>query len=376
MADMMAGSDLDGDTYSLIRLPALCDRFEPSEPWDARPSDAPKPTEMCTGEALEAARVDSHRSCEVSDRNMRVTADLWQMVGAVTDADRGWGVNSETAIELAYLYMKALDAGKKGIRVEIPQRLMSLYGGVLPACLQLKDKLKGKQFAPPTEGARDRMFVEWESGRLVKEVEDTAFWEDPDLEISPRPLNFSDYVMKWESALDEYKKAVQEISKRFAFGTKEWKSEFNPLVHKYRTLLLEAHSEETRHKLSIEENTVLHEAYALKCVVYRRLKQPPRPAPPDAKCYGCGQLGHYASECPNVEGSKSQRRFFCWLVGGDYLAPGAAAASGSQPAARRAHPRCTTPPGSSSSSASSLGTCRPRTTTPSTSDHIFYCVHR
>ena len=49
---------------------------------------------------------------------------------------------------------------------------------------------------------------------------------------------------------------------------KEWKSEFNPLVHKYRTLLLEAHPEETRHKLSIEENTVLHEAYALKCVVY------------------------------------------------------------------------------------------------------------
>ena len=106
--------------------------------------------------------------------------------------------------------------------------------------MQLKDKLKGKQFAPPTKGARDRMFVEWESGRLVKEVEDTAFWEDPDLDIPRADVpNFSDYFMKWESAFDEYKKAVQEISKRFAFGTKEWKSEFNPLVHKY-TLLLEA----------------------------------------------------------------------------------------------------------------------------------------
>ena len=69
-----------------------------------------------------------------------------------------------------------------------------------------------------------------------------------------------------------------------------------------------------------EENTVLHEAYALKCVVYNRLKQPPRPAPPDAKCYGCGQLGHYATDCPNVEGSRTDRGFFCWLVGGDYLA--------------------------------------------------------
>ena len=43
-------------------------------------------------QALEAARVDSHRSCEVSDCNKRVTADLWQMVGVVTDAD-WWGVN-------------------------------------------------------------------------------------------------------------------------------------------------------------------------------------------------------------------------------------------------------------------------------------------
>ena len=171
------------------------------------------------GEALEAARVDSHRSCEVSDRNMRVTADLWQMVGAVTDADRGWGVNSEAAIELAYLYMKALDAGKKGIRVEIPQRLMSLYGGVLPACLQLKEKLKGKQFAPPTEGARDRMFVEWESGRLVKEVEDTAFWEDPDLEIPRADVpNFSDYYAKWASLFDKYNEAMEKWNNKADAG--------------------------------------------------------------------------------------------------------------------------------------------------------------
>ena len=144
--------------------------------------------------------------------------------------------------------------------------------------LATEGEVEGKQFAPPTEGARDRI-VEWESGRLVKEVEDTRSGRTQTSRSTGPELH--DYVMKWESALDEYKKAVQEISKRFAFGTKEWKSEFNPLVHKYRTLLLEAHSEETRHKLSVEENTVLHEAYALKCDVYRRLKQPPRPAPPE-----------------------------------------------------------------------------------------------
>ena len=85
----------------------------------------------------------------------------------------------------------------------------------------------------------------------------------------------------WESP--EYNEAIQELQ-RLKFGTTAWKSEFTLLIQKYRTLLLEVHPEETRHKLSVEENTVLHEAYALKCM--RK-----------AKVYETGQVEHIISEC-------------------------------------------------------------------------------
>ena len=51
------------------------------------------------------------------------------MVGAVTGTDRGWGVNSETAIELAYLYMKAWTA-RRAFAWRFRSAL-SFYGGVL-----------------------------------------------------------------------------------------------------------------------------------------------------------------------------------------------------------------------------------------------------
>ena len=83
------------------------------------------------------------------------------------------------------------------------------------------------------------MFVEWESGRLVKEVEDTTLWEDQTSTSARRRRTSANTTPSGRHSST----STTRRSKSSNGSNLEPRrgKEFTPLVHKYRTLLLEAH---------------------------------------------------------------------------------------------------------------------------------------
>ncbi|BFG39850.1 hypothetical protein CerSpe_261240 [Prunus speciosa] len=133
VADEMGGGDFDGDLYWVSRNPQLLECFKPSEPWIEASSSTPKVASTSPSELLPDHIEDALIKLFLKTRfepsfAMAEASDSWLAM-----MDRflilGDSSNSEKArvkanmLRLVDLYYEALDAPKKGGKVEVPEEL-------------------------------------------------------------------------------------------------------------------------------------------------------------------------------------------------------------------------------------------------------------
>ncbi|XP_074273775.1 putative RNA-dependent RNA polymerase 5 isoform X2 [Silene latifolia] len=133
MADEIAGGDYDGDMYWVSRDPELLAKFKPSSPWKSCPSSLSSSSRKVDGlsdEVLERELFRLYlRSRFQPSKAMGVAADCWLVY-----MDRLLTLGDECSVEkecvkqkiwkLIDRYYDALDAPKKGIKIEVPPHLM------------------------------------------------------------------------------------------------------------------------------------------------------------------------------------------------------------------------------------------------------------
>ncbi|XP_004288888.1 PREDICTED: probable RNA-dependent RNA polymerase 3-like [Fragaria vesca subsp. vesca] len=144
VADEIAGGDFDGDLYWVSRNPQLLKWYKPSEPWNE-------------GEVA-TQKVDSKRPTELSDEELQAEMfrlflkNRFQPCFATGEAANNWialmdkfltlGDSQEKKdimnkiLRLVDIYYIALDAAKKGVKVEVPKDLK------VPRFPHYMDKLK------------------------------------------------------------------------------------------------------------------------------------------------------------------------------------------------------------------------------------------
>ncbi|XP_021807143.1 probable RNA-dependent RNA polymerase 3 [Prunus avium] len=133
VADEMGGGDFDGDLYWVSRNLQLLEHFKPSEPWIEASSSTPKVASTRPSELLPDHIEDALIKLFLKTRfepsfAMAEASDSWLAM-----MDRflilGDSSNSEKArvkanmLRLVDLYYEALDAPKKGGKVEVPEEL-------------------------------------------------------------------------------------------------------------------------------------------------------------------------------------------------------------------------------------------------------------
>ncbi|KAK9715398.1 hypothetical protein RND81_06G162200 [Saponaria officinalis] len=133
MADEIAGGDYDGDMYWVSKDPELLATFRPSAPWIGCPSSPISSSKKLTGlqdEALERELFRLYLKTRFQpSKAMGVAADCWLMY-----MDRLLTLDDQSSDEkgcvirkinkLIDKYYDALDAPKKGIKIEVPPNLM------------------------------------------------------------------------------------------------------------------------------------------------------------------------------------------------------------------------------------------------------------
>ncbi|KAH9603941.1 hypothetical protein KSS87_019698 [Heliosperma pusillum] len=133
MADEIAGGDYDGDMYWVSRDPELLAKFKPSPAWENCPSSLISSSKKVDGlpeEALERELFRLYlRSRFQPSKAMGVAADCWHvyMDRLLTLGDENSGEKEcvmKKILKLIDKYYDALDAPKKGIKIEVPPHLM------------------------------------------------------------------------------------------------------------------------------------------------------------------------------------------------------------------------------------------------------------
>ncbi|XP_021723566.1 probable RNA-dependent RNA polymerase 5 [Chenopodium quinoa] len=129
MADEIAGGDYDGDMYWVSRNSELLKYFKPSEPWKSNSQLIVNKKSLPSPEALELELIRQYRNTRFHpNKAMGIAADWW-----IVYMDRLLTLGDECADEkvalkekiykLIDLYYDALDAPKKGITINVPERL-------------------------------------------------------------------------------------------------------------------------------------------------------------------------------------------------------------------------------------------------------------
>ncbi|KAM5547583.1 hypothetical protein ABKV19_001859 [Rosa sericea] len=136
VADEIGGGDFDGDLYWVSRNPQLLEWYKPSEPWNEG--------------SISTQKVTSNRPTELSTEDLE--ADMFRLFlknrfqpsFAMSEAANNWlawmdwfltlGDSNEKKdvmdkiLRLVDIYYIALDAAKKGVKVEVPKDLkVSLF---------------------------------------------------------------------------------------------------------------------------------------------------------------------------------------------------------------------------------------------------------
>ncbi|XP_023641475.1 probable RNA-dependent RNA polymerase 3 isoform X1 [Capsella rubella] len=147
LGDEIAGGDFDGDMYFISRNPQLLEHFKPSEPWvsSSKPSkvySGRKPSEL-SHEELEEELFKLFLDARFCKRDViGMAADSWLAI-----MDRFLSLGDESAkkkhksnknlLKLIDIYYDALDAPKKGAKVDLPP---GLQVGTFPHYMEHKKK--------------------------------------------------------------------------------------------------------------------------------------------------------------------------------------------------------------------------------------------
>ncbi|KFK40360.1 hypothetical protein AALP_AA3G363800 [Arabis alpina] len=132
LGDEIAGGDFDGDLYFISRNPELLAHFRPSEPWVSlsTPSQSISTREPCqfSPEDLENELFDMFLKSRFYSSVIGIAADCW-----LTIMDRFLVLGNDGAeekvemrmkmLQLIDIYYDALDAPKKGAKVDLPSEL-------------------------------------------------------------------------------------------------------------------------------------------------------------------------------------------------------------------------------------------------------------
>ncbi|XP_010467917.1 PREDICTED: probable RNA-dependent RNA polymerase 3 isoform X2 [Camelina sativa] len=148
LGDVIAGGDFDGDMYFISRNPQLLEHFKPSEPWvsSSKPSKiycGRKPSEL-SQEELEEELFKLFLNARFCKRDViGMAADSWLAImdGFLTLGDESAKEKYErnkNMLKLFDIYYDALDAPKKGAKVDLPPNLQV---GTFPHYMDHKKKI-------------------------------------------------------------------------------------------------------------------------------------------------------------------------------------------------------------------------------------------
>ena len=221
--DMIAGSDADGDVFTVITNEGLLALLPPEQlqpPWEPRPPSQPavllpKPKDLSIGELTSQMHAHLERCIEGQALTGRV-ATQWK--AACHHHFSQGGAKSERAIELDYLYMLTLDSGKADALPKDFARHLQLQ---LPCHLHKEPKEKDVAEARKKRAERgaervptlERMFWAVEDDEITGFVDEAAcppMFLDPDLLLEG--FNQSERAMRMgpsRGILNEYSHAMK-----------------------------------------------------------------------------------------------------------------------------------------------------------------------
>ncbi|VVA99759.1 unnamed protein product [Arabis nemorensis] len=133
LGDEIAGGDFDGDMYFISRNPELLEHFKPSEPWvslspPSKSNSARKPNQF-SPEELEKELFDMFLKTRFHASSViGMAADSWltvmdRFLTLGNDRAEEKAEMKEKLLKLIDIYYDALDAPKKGVKVDLPDEL-------------------------------------------------------------------------------------------------------------------------------------------------------------------------------------------------------------------------------------------------------------
>nr|XP_011459232.1 PREDICTED: probable RNA-dependent RNA polymerase 5 isoform X2 [Fragaria vesca subsp. vesca] len=264
IADEMGGGDFDGDLYWVSRNPQLLEWYKPSEPWIEASISTKKNPSRCPSdhspEDLEDVLFRSFLTTRFEPSfAMSEAADNWLawMDHFLTLGDSNIHEKNnvkEKILQLVDLYYTALDAAKKGVKVDVPKELkVSCFPHYM-----------GKNRSYPSTSILgsiyNRVDEHQTEDRSLKEVEKLPAFDEN--EVPDACLD------KWAELHRQYRK---EMASALDDDDKQSKNQSaDVVIRKYRKILYEANDfEESRRP--IEE--IYNEAHAIYHVCYDHAKR-------------------------------------------------------------------------------------------------------
>ena len=327
VADMITGSDLDGDVFAVIRNAAILAHWpaQDAEPWDVSPVAAPKAVcPMDDGHADADAPCEAQcdavclrRPSELSEEELQaalieqyiLTTRASDMVRQVATLHKAWasdaGARSDECIELSCLYMAANDAPKAGKLPTVPGRLNK----PLPYYLKKDAELsKPHPDTSPQAPALSRLWNAISLHQMARAQCCPERWFDPQLRVSDaggpsvfEQQNLSAWMSKWAGIVKLYR---QRLSKLIPKDGSRWtdaeRAEYHEIILDARRQLLNGRdpaweiTDELRAEAAIVYVVVLNDAAWRAC----------------GRCHEC-----------LAQGRRDARKIlsFAWNVCGDIL---------------------------------------------------------
>ncbi|XP_062090886.1 probable RNA-dependent RNA polymerase 5 isoform X2 [Humulus lupulus] len=257
IADEIAGGDFDGDMYWISRNPELLQHFKPSEPWSPNPSirkvEGKTPTEFSDEDLedelfklfLTTRFKPSYAMGEAADS---LTALMDRVLTLGDDCAEEKTIVKDKISKLVDIYYDALDAPKKGAKVEVPKDLKSKS---FPHYMEKRNSYTSTSIL----GKIYDEVIEYQAeDHSSKEI-----WKLAHFEVDvPR-----DCLNRWSSHYEEYRKEMTNAMKNDDRDVKNQST--NQIKRKYKMILYEAEEFEDS-KRNIDE--IHNEALAIYHLSY------------------------------------------------------------------------------------------------------------
>lgn len=311
--DMIAGSDADGDCFTVLfneRLLSLLPDEALHRPWvkqvkppppTARPQPSPpKPLALGQSELLRAMKEHLIRLKQGHDLVTK-TSTAWKV-----NTDKHGARHHDSLVVLVHLNMEALDSGKSGALPTLPSKFQTIS---LPPHLQKPrgegEAAMGRRGGQAVRGAGSALLRMYEAVEfnvitgIVERQECPPVWIDPDLarletEVPPdqrRPL-----MDKWLGRATQYSQDIKEDTKARGggFDSEAWMR----IVAHYRALLVDGED------LGDPSAQLRSNCYALYEAIYLSRSN---------------EMCGWCAKCREPPASHPRNFRFVWAVAGDLL---------------------------------------------------------